>query len=337
MIEDTSRLVGPDDAGAGLFGGARALAVDIGGTKFAAAIVTGDGEIVVSRRQDTPRSTDPDVLFDALAKAIDATLEAAGLGLGDGGLAPAIGVGTAAPLDLISGTVSPVNIPGWRSFPLRDRLSERYGVPVGMIGDAVAVAVAEHWKGAARGHRNVLGMVVSTGVGGGLILDGRAVTGSTGNAGHIGHISVDPAGPACVCGGIGCLEAISSGTSLAAWAVANGFAGGDGSARAVADAAERGEAVAVQAFRRSGEALGLAIAGAVTLLDLDLVVIGGGVAAAGPLLFEPLERAYTRYAALGFAAKPRVVPAQLGSAAGLVGAAAVVLAPDAYWPSDSPA
>ncbi len=315
----------------------RALAVDIGGTKFAAAVVTGDGDVLVSRRVDTPRGTDPELLFVALQTAIDSTLQAAGLALGSDELAPAIGVGTAAPLDLTSGTVSPVNIPGWRLFPLRDRLSECYGVPVGMIGDAVAVAVAEHWKGAAGGHRNVLGMVVSTGVGGGLILNGRAITGSTGNAGHIGHISVDPAGPDCVCGGKGCLEAISSGTSLAAWASAHGFTGGDGTAQAVADAAARGEAVALQAFRRSGEALGLAIAGAVTLLDLDLVVIGGGVAAAGPLLFEPLERSYSRYAALGFAAKPRVVPAQLGSAAGLVGAAAVVLAPEAYWPSDQPA
>jgi len=317
-----------------------ALAVDIGGTKFAAAVVDGGGEVVVTRRAPTPRSTDPDVVFAALASAIDATLDAAGLRLGDRSaagavLVPALGVGTAAPLDLTVGTVSPVNIPGWRSFPLRDRLTERYGVPVGMIGDAVAVAVAEHWRGAARGHDNVLGMVVSTGVGGGLILGGRAVSGSTGNAGHIGHISVDPEGPLCVCGGIGCLEAISSGPSLAAWARANGFAGGDGTAAAVAEAAVAGEDVALQAFRRSGAALGLAVAGAVTLLDLDLVVIGGGVAAAGPLLFEPLAEAYTRYAALGFAARPRVVPAMLGGAAGLIGAAAVVLSPEQYWPSGS--
>jgi glucokinase len=120
---------------------------------------------------------------------------------------------------------------------------------------------------------------------------------------------------------------------LSAWARDNGFIGGDGSAIAVADAAARGERVAVAAFRRAGVALGLAIAGAVTLLDLDLVVIGGGVAAAGPLLFEPLAAAYTRYAALGFASSPRVVPALLGAEAGLIGAAAVVLVPDAYWPA----
>jgi len=314
-----------------------ALAVDIGGTKFAAALVSGSGEVVVAQRVSTPASTDPEVVFAALTTAIDGALAAGGRTFADPVLHPAIGVGTAAPLDLNAGTVSPVNIPAWRSFPLRDALSERYGVPVGMIGDAVAVAVGEHWKGAARGNSNVLGMVVSTGVGGGLILGGRALAGATGNAGHIGHVSVDPDGPVCVCGGIGCLEAISSGRSLAAWAREQGFAGGDGTAVAVADAAARGDRIAVAAFRRAGAALGMAIAGTVTLLDLDVVVIGGGVAAAGPLLFEPLAAAYTRYAALGFASAPRVVPATLGGSAGLIGAAAVVLAADAYWPSADPA
>jgi glucokinase len=311
-----------------------ALAVDIGGTKFAAAVVDGAGRVLFAHRVATPRSLDPDVVFAALASAIDGALAAAGLSLGDPALQSAMGVGTAAPLDITTGTVSPVNIPGWRLFPLRDRLSERYGVPVGMIGDAVAVAVAEHWKGAAVGHHNVLGMVVSTGVGGGLVLGGRALVGTTGNAGHIGHQSVDANGPLCVCGGTGCLEAVSSGLSIAKWAAANGFSSGDGTAVAVAAAAAMGDEIAIAAFRRSGAALGMAIAGVVTLLDLDLVVIGGGVAAAGPLLFGPLEQAYTRYAALGFASAPRVVPALLGGSAGLIGAAAVVLAPAAYWPGD---
>jgi len=314
--------------------GALALAVDIGGTKFAAAVVDDTGGIVVDHRVGTPRSTDPDEVFAALAQAVDGALGKAGVTFADPALRSAIGVGTAAPLDLELGTVSPVNIPGWRSFPLRDRLSQRYDVPVGMIGDAVAVAVGEHWKGAAQGRRNVLGMVVSTGVGGGLIIGGRAVTGATGNAGHIGHISVDPAGPVCVCGGVGCLEAISSGPRLTAWAVAQGFQGGDGTAVSVAEAARGGDEIALAAFRRAGSALGLAVAGAVTLLDLDLVVIGGGVVNADELLFDPLNEAYKRYAALGFAAQPRVVRASLGAAAGLIGAAAVVLAPDAYWPAD---
>ncbi|MET0865246.1 MAG: ROK family protein, partial [Nakamurella sp.] len=231
-----------------------ALAVDIGGTKFAAAIVTPGGEVVVAQRVPTPQTVDPDELFEALTRAIDATLQAAGLTFADPRLLDGIGVGTAAPLDLNSGTLSPVNIPGWRQFPLRDRLIARYGVPVGMIGDAVAVAIGEHWKGAARGNDNVLGMVVSTGVGGGLILGGKVMPGATGNAGHIGHVSVDPAGPVCVCGGIGCLEALASGPSLARWARDSGFNGGDGSAIAVADAAAGGDRVALAAFRRSGAA-----------------------------------------------------------------------------------
>ena len=326
--------------------GRLALALDIGGTKLAAAVVDESGAIVAAHRVRNPQGTDGDVLFDALTTAADAALESAGTKPGDPRLVPAIGVGTAAPLDLEAGTVSPVNIPAWRAYPLRDRLIEHYQLDVGLIGDAVAVAVGEHWRGAARGHANVLGMVVSTGVGGGFVLNGRVVVGATGNAGHIGHASVDPNGPDCVCGGVGCLEAIASGTSLAAWAVQHGFAAANGTADGtvngtapaadeIADAAVAGDPIALAAFERAGAALGLAIAGAVTLLDLDLVVIGGGVAAAGPLLFDPIAAAYSRYAALGFARRPRVVPALLGGTAGLIGAAAVAMDPPAYWPTEA--
>jgi len=308
-----------------------ALAVDIGGTKFAAGVVDPRGRVLAAERVRTPPDGDAEELFAALVSAVQGALSAAGLTFGDAALAPAIGVGTAAPMDLTAGTVSPVNIFGWRGFPLRDRLSDRFGVPVGLIGDAVAVAVAEHWLGAARGHANVLGMVVSTGVGGGLVLGGRVMPGATGNAGHIGHASVDPNGPGCVCGGIGCLEAIASGTSLAAWARGQGLADAVDAA-AVARSAREGDPIALAAFRRAADALGLAIAGAVTTLDLELVVIGGGVAQAGAVLFDPLAQAYARYAALGFARAPRVVPARLAASAGLIGAAAVVHRPDAYWP-----
>ena len=317
--------------------GRAALAVDIGGTKMAAGIVTELGEIVASRKVPTPQAGDREQLFAALRGCVDDVLQAVGLEPGQAARAlPGLGVATAAPLDLDAGTVSPVNIPSWRDFPLRDRLADSYRLEVRMLGDAVAVAVGEHWRGAAQGRRNVLGMVVSTGVGGGLVLDGRVVAGTTGNAGHIGHVSVDPAGPRCVCGGTGCLEAIASGTSLAEWARAQGLAASadaaTGGAESVAEAARRGDPIALAAFRRAGEAIGLAVAGAVTLLDLDVVVIGGGVAHAGPILFEPIEDGYARYAALGYAAPGRVVPAMLGGDAGLIGAAAAVLQSDAYWP-----
>jgi len=307
-----------------------ALAIDIGGTKFAAGLVTGLGEIISARRIPNPQGTDPEALFAALVKVVDSVLHAAGLEPEAAAELPGIGIATAAPLDRDAGTVSPVNIPAWRGFPLRDRLTERYGLDVRMFGDAVAVAVAEHWRGAARGRRNVLGMVVSTGVGGGVIIDGCVVPGTTGNAGHIGHVSVDPFGPTCVCGGTGCLEAIASGTNIAAWARAHGSDAID--AAEVAEQARRGNAVAMATFRRAGEAIGLAVAGAVTMLDLDVVVIGGGVAGAGSLLFDPIADSYSKFARLGYAASPRVVPALLGGDAGLIGAAAVVLHPESYWP-----
>jgi glucokinase len=310
----------------------RALAIDIGGTKLGAALVTGLGEIACRQRVPTPGTDDPEELFAALTGAVDDVLHAGGIVPDDISELPGIGVATAGPMDLPAGTVSPVNIPGWRGFPLRHRLAERYRLPVRMFGDAVSVAVAEHWRGAARGRRNVLGMVVSTGVGGGLILDDRVLPGTTGNAGHIGHVPVDPDGPRCTCGGTGCLEAIASGTAIAAWATAQpGGAALDTAARA-AQAAWAGDPVGLAAFRRAGEAIGMAVAGAVTLLDLDVVVVGGGVAAAGSVLFDPIADGYARHAALDFAALPRVVPAMLGGDAGLVGAAAVVLQPQAYWP-----
>jgi len=308
----------------------RALAIDIGGTKFAAALVTELGEMRVARRAPNPQGADAEVLFTALVEVVDSVLQAAGIDPADPAALPGIGIATAAPLDQEAGTVSPVNIAAWRGFPLRDRLRKRYGLPVRMFGDAVAVAIGEHWRGAARGRRNVLGMVVSTGVGGGIILDGRVLPGTTGNAGHIGHVSVDPFGPACVCGGTGCLEAIASGTNITAWARAHGSTATD--TVSLAAAARRGDPVALATFRRAGEAIGLAVAGAVTMLDLDVVVIGGGVAAAGSLLFDPIADGYSRHAGLGYAASPRVVPALLGGDAGLIGAAAVVLHPESYWP-----
>lgn len=308
-----------------------AIAVDLGGTKIAVGVVTATGEIVASKRVPTPITEDGELILRAITDAIEDVLHATGL---PAAALPGLGLATAAPMDRIAGTVSPVNIPGLRNFPVRQRLADRFETEVRMIGDAVAVAIGEHWRGAARGRRNVLGMVISTGVGGGVILDGRAIIGTTGNAGHIGHMSVDPFGPDCVCGGKGCLEAIASGRSISAWAVSHGMPVPAGvaevDAAVVADAARRGDPVALATFRRAGEAIGLAVAGVVTLLDLDVVVIGGGVVHAGSVLFDPIADGYARFAALDYASSPRVVPALLAGDAGLIGAGALVLRPEAY-------
>jgi len=176
-------------------------------------------------------------------------------------------------------------------------------------------------------------MVVSTGVGGGLVLDGRLINGATGNAGHIGHVVADPEGPPCGCGGRGCVEAIARGPALAAWAQSQGWRPGqaDASARDLADDAAQGHPIGLAAMRRAGHALGIGIASATHLCDLEVVAVGGGLAQAGSLLLDPLEETLRRYVVLDFARDVRVVPAALGQSAGLVGAAALLFAADRYW------
>ncbi|MFC0038909.1 ROK family protein [Actinomadura rayongensis] len=305
------------------------LAVDVGGTKLAAALVDEAGRLTGYRRMATPSGpyVGADDLWRALVELLDEVT---------GRVVPVgVGVGCGGPMIWPDGDVSPLNIPSWRRFPLRARLADRYpGVPVRVHNDAVCVAVAEHWRGAGKGHRNVLGMVVSTGVGGGLILDDRLITGASGNAGHVGHIVVEPEGPPCACGGRGCLEAVARGPGLVAWAQAHGWRTGEEMTGVdLAADARRGVPSAVRALRRAGGALGVAIASATHLCDLDVVAIGGGLSQAGAPLFGPLAAALRAHARMPFAARVEVVPAALGQGAGLVGAAALILAGDRYWPA----
>ncbi len=170
------------------------LALDVGGTKLAAGLVAADGTVVREVREPTPRLGvgDHDRLWAAMHELLERVRSGAaiaGVGIGCGG--PMTGWPDAL--------VSPLNIPAWRRFPLRQQASRTYpGVPVRVHNDAVCFAVAEHWRGAGRGSRDLLGVVVSTGVGGGIVLDGRVLDGATGNAGHLGHVVVDPDGPPCV-------------------------------------------------------------------------------------------------------------------------------------------
>jgi glucokinase len=310
-------------------------AIDIGGTKIAVGVVEPGGRLFAAARTHTPRELDAEQLWRTLEALIGQVLTGAGLTSAALG---GIGCGCGGPMEWPAGKVSPLNIPAWQSFPLRDRLADRFpGVPVRLHNDAICMAAGEHWRGAGRGRRDMLGMVISTGVGGGLVLDGRLVNGATGNAGHVGHIVVDPVdGPPCVCGGKGCLEAIARGPALAAWAQQQGWRPGqrEVSARELSDDAGRGHPVGVAALRRAGRAIGIAIASATHLCDLEVVAIGGGLAQAGSLLFGPVDEAVRTYARLDFARDVRVVPAGLGQDAGLVGAAALVLAADRYWAGD---
>jgi glucokinase len=310
------------------------LAVDIGGTKMAVGLVDDDGRVLVSERTPTTAGASGEELWHSLVELTERVIDAGGAPTVAG-----VGIGSGGPMRWPSGEISPLNIPGWRDFPLRARFQERYpDVPVRVHNDAVAVAIAEHWRGAAQGTENMLGMVVSTGVGGGLVLANKVVDGSSGNAGHIGHVVVDPESPPCVCGGVGCLEAVARGPALAEWAFGHGWRAdrppAERTGRDLGEDAANGDEVAIKAFARAGRALGIAIASAKALCDFEIVAIGGGVSQVGDLLFGPLRATLDRHTGLEFTKNVRVVPAALGQEAGLVGAAALVHQGERYWSAD---
>jgi glucokinase len=277
------------------------LAIDIGGTKLAVARVDDTG--VISARTQAPTvGADAETLFETLAGLARSVLR-------DGPVV-GVGVGCGGPMEPGGRAVSPLNIPQWRSFPLAARLAALAhvgeGAPVFVDNDAKALALGEGWLGAARGERNYLAMVVSTGVGGGIVLDGRLLEGASGNAGHIGHMVVVPGGRACACGARGCLEAEASGPSIEAWS-------------------GRPATCATRATRqRTGRLVGEAAGSAVNLLDLRLVVVAGSVALGfGDDFFTAAQAALDRTSTIEFARGARIVPAGLGADGPLAGAAAV--------------
>ncbi len=300
-----------------------ALAVDIGGTKMAAGLVSLEGSLVERAMLPTrasltlggrgPGSTssssggdiaDPaaELLWGDLAGLVERVMSA----VGAGDRVVVCGAGCGGPMSPGGDEVSPLNIGAWRSFPLRSRLAELTGVPAFVDNDAKALALGEGWVGAAAGCENYIAIVVSTGVGGGIVLDGRLLGGRLGNAGHIGHVVVEPAGRACRCGGRGCLEAEASGTALAA---------------ITGQPARLAPLVVVE---RAGTLVGRAIASAVNLLDLPLAVVSGSVALGfGDPFFWAAQAEMDRLCGLEFALGARVVPGGLGDRGPLIGAARV--------------
>ena len=274
---------------------ASTLAIDVGGTKTDIAWVSDRGEITPVARIDTVAAGSD--LFQRIVDAIPRP---------DVVHIEAIGVGCGGPMSRGGERVSPLNIPAWRDFPLREALSEQFRCAVEVENDAKALALAEGHFGAARGSTNYVAMVVSTGVGGGIVVDGRLVDGTSGNAGHIGHIVVNPGGALCGCGVRGCLEAEASGSAIA---LATGR-----------PAIEAGPAVR----RRAGEMVGRAIAAASSLLDIADFYVAGSVALGyGADFFEAANDAARSYAGLSFTSKLRVLPSGLDHRGPILGAACV--------------
>jgi glucokinase len=302
-----------------------ALALDLGGTKVEAALVTSAGAILPGTRFRQP--TGPTRSSDELAASIDTLVHQVLETVPPGVELIGVGIGAAGPIEVRQGAVSPLNLKVWRGYPLRAQVQALVhttmpDAPITLRMDGLCITLAEHWIGAAQGVGNVMGMVVSTGIGGGLILGGQTVAGPSGNAGHIGHIEVAGFDDPCPCGGHGCLEAVASGPHTVAWARTQGFTGSTGEELGAAYAA--GDEVAIRAVTRSGLAIGRAIASATALLDLELVAIGGGFSRVTPDIFDFIAEPIAERHEFDYIRAVRVVPSALSGDGPLVGAAALI-------------
>jgi glucokinase len=284
----------------GLSGRDLCLAVDIGGTKLAVGVVDHGGHLLERASVPTPRVTDPDELFAAVVELV-------------GRFAPyerftTCGVGCGGPMSPAGEEVSPLNIEVWRGFPLRRRLATLTGLVTHVDNDAKALALAEGWVGAAVGERNYLAMVVSTGIGGGIVLDGRLLEGETGNAGHIGHVMVAWPGRDLRDHVAGVLEAEASGTALAAH-----------TGRPPAEASS-------EVIAQAGVHVGRAVGSVANLLDLKLAVVAGSVALGfGEPFFAAAQAEMDRICQLQHSRGAVIRPAGCGDEGPLIGAAAVAL------------
>ena len=280
------------------------LSIDVGGTKCAVGLVTREGELIDRTSVPVnPRDTAED-LFSDIAEAVEQQLVRA---RDHHGVSPlTVGVACAGPSTHNLESVSPLNIPQWRNFPLRDRLVDITGLPVFGDGDAKALALAEGWVGGARGVDNFMAMVVSTGVGGGIVLNGQLLEGNSGNAGHIGHVIVEPNGRRCACGGRGCLEAEASGPAI----------------EAITGRSPTQPTYEIMV--RTGRLVGRGVASVCNLLDLQLVCVGGSVALGfGATFFNSAQRTLDELCGLEFSRGARIIPSRLADQGGLIGAAAV--------------
>ncbi|WP_295014481.1 ROK family protein [uncultured Microbacterium sp.] len=295
-----------------------ALAVDVGGTKLEAALVRADGTVVEGTRSRRP--TGSAATFASMRAAIEAVVAHALAGLPADAEFVGAGVGSAGPIDREAGTIDPVNMPDARGFDLRgavrDAASTVLGLPVPTVfaHDGGCLALAEAWLGATAGAAASLSIVVSTGVGGGFVVDGTYLPGASGNAGHLGQVHATPELT---------VEQVASGPASVAWAVSQGWSGERG--EDLARDAAGGDRIARAAIERSAGAVGAALADASTLVDLEVVAIGGGFSRVAADYVDLVREALTATAAHGYSRRTRVVRSGLGDEGPLIGAAALVL------------
>lgn len=308
------------------------LAIDLGGTKIITALISRQGEMLAREYTPSLAGKGQEAVIKQLSTAIDGLLKEQKLSLTQ---LHSISIAAAGAIDSEKGLVtqSP-NLPGWRDVPLANIIKEKYRVQTFLINDANAAALGEHRFGAGKGVNNLVLMTIGTGIGGGIIIDGKLYAGASGGAGEIGHMTIDVNGPRCNCGNIGCLEMLASGTAIARDAVRLIREGGRSSlvemvknklenitAEKVFQAAKAGDSLASMVIARAADYLGTGLVNLVNIFNPDVIIIGGGVANMGNILLEPARKVVNERAFRLSAQTVRIIPAELGEDAGVFGAA----------------
>ena len=308
------------------------LAVDLGGTKIIAAIISDKGQVMAREYYLTLAEEGPQSVIDRILSAIDHILGSVNLDLSK---LHSISLAAAGTIDLDKGlvTLSP-NLPGWCNIPLRDIVKEKHRVDTFLINDASAAALGEHHFGAGRGVNNLVLLTLGTGIGGGIIINGELYSGPCGSAGEIGHTTIDVNGPRCGCGNVGCLEMLASGTAIAQEAVRRISQGerssltkilngkvGNITAEEVSLAAQNGDSLALEVISQAATYLGVAMVNLVNIFNPEMIIIGGGMAQMGDLLLNTARQVVKERAFPLSAQAVRIVTAQLGDNAGVLGAA----------------
>ncbi|MFD8248998.1 ROK family protein [Nocardia sp. NPDC059691] len=290
------------------------LALEIGPSRFAATRVADDVGTEDIRQIPIPAS-------GAWDRCREILLDAA-----EGSTVTALGIASAGPIDMVAGVVAPMEVAEWRTgFAIVEAAQKLFPeASIHLALDGVCLGLAERNFGALSNVADGLAITVSERIAGGVVVGGFTVVGRTGNGGHVGHVLVSGFDDRCVCGGRGCLEAVAGGASAVRWARAQGWEGA--SVTELVKAAQVGESVPAAALDRAGTALGRAVASVAALLDLDVVVLGGSIAEAGPVLWKPLGEAVATHARLSFLPGLRVVPSQLGDFGLLAGAGVLAVA-----------
>jgi glucokinase len=312
------------------------LGIDLGGTKILSAVINPQGDLLSRDHSVTPAAEGEEAVLQAIVESARRALDEAKLDLAD---LTAIGIGAPGPSNPKTGILySSPNLPGLRNVPIRNIIGHAFDKKAFLINDANAAALAEFHFGTGRGARCFLYVTVSTGIGGGVIIDGKVFTGAAGTAAEIGHMTIEDEGPLCTCGNTGCWEALASGTALAKEAQRRIREGahtslldycegevGHVTAKVVQEAGEAGDGLAKELIARTSHYLGTGFANLINLFNPDLITVGGGLANMGPMLLEPAYAIAKERAFRSACEAVRYVPARLDINNGVLGAAAYAL------------